>query len=610
MPYTKAKDWLSISRQFDGISLNTGVGLGKAVLHQSYNHGSFSHKKEPRTLLKSKELAQLNHALVLLVDEITALLSIQTTAKSPQEKMTKAKSRTKVQTESQEILGVYLMLAKDPGWKRQLMEHIKTGLSALDAVDATLVDIRAKLNAKGKKSIWKERISDFEDLSSRLKRHLTTSVISSDLAEDDSPIIVVADRIGPAELLDYDRQRLAGLLLVEHSPTAHVAIVARSLDIPVVGGMKNAIVEIQDGDSILVDGNEGHVYIRPISDIIRRFDIQKFLKKTRLIEPRLEKIAALASVTRDGAHISLSLNAGLVEDVDHIEAAGAEGIGLYRTEIPFMMRPKLPNVTEQTSLYREIMKRAGKYPVVFRTLDVGGDKVLPYLERLKSDNPMRKESVTHVFFDRPILLRYQLRALIRACEGQELHIMLPMVAEAEEVKEARVILDGEIARERAQGHPVPSKIRLGAMIEIPSIICQLTELFPHVDFLSVGSNDLFQYFYAIDREYPKVSNRYDVLSFTFLSLLQKIQQECRKANMPLSVCGEMAGRPIEALALIGLGYEALSMSAASVPLVKTMVRSLTYEKLSKFMMDVCIPGQGSLRPALRDFIKAQDIQCE
>jgi phosphotransferase system enzyme I (PtsP) len=188
--------------------------------------------------------------------------------------------------------------------------------------------------------------------------------------------------------------------------------------------------------------------------------------------------------------------------------------------------------------------------------------------------------------------------------------MLPMIAEIDEVKAARDILEGEIARESAQGNAIPSKISLGAMIEIPSLTNQLTQLFPYVDFLSVGSNDLFQYFYAIDRDYPNVSNRYDVLSATFLCLLYQIQQECRAANMPLSVCGEMAGRPLEALALIGLGYQTLSMSAASVPLVKMMVRSLTYKEIADFMVGVCVPGKGGIRPALREFVKAHDVHCD
>ena len=248
--------------------------------------------------------------------------------------------------------------------------------------------------------------------------------------------------------------------------------------------------------------------------------------------------------TLDDVSISLLLNAGLVEDVDHIATSGAEGVGLYRTEIPFMMRPRLPNVNEQVKLYQEILKRAGGHPVVFRTLDVGGDKVLPYLERLKSESSVKKSRAENIFFDRPILLRYQLRALIRATVGTELTIMLPMIAEVNEVQAARELLDNEVNREKGKGNGVPTKIQLGAMIEVPSLVYQLPQLFPHVDFLSVGSNDLFQFFYAIDREYPKLTARYDVLSPTFLSMLKVIQNQCEEARVPLSICGEMAGRPL------------------------------------------------------------------
>jgi phosphotransferase system enzyme I (PtsP) len=241
---------------------------------------------------------------------------------------------------------------------------------------------------------------------------------------------------------------------------------------------------------------------------------------------------------------------------------------------------------------------------------VGGDKVLPYLERLKSEGTpteRRTARAERVAFDRPILLRYQLRALIRACAGADLTIMLPMIAEVSEVKAARELLDGEIEREQSKGNLIPTKIRLGAMIEIPSLVCQLAQLFPYVDFLSVGSNDLFQFFYAIDREYPKLSDRYDVLSSTFLCLLKKIQDECQAAGIPLSVCGEMAGRPLEALALIGLGYRTLSMSAAAVPIVKNMIRSLTFHEISDYIADICVPAQGSMRQNLHDFAKGHGI---
>lgn len=594
-----AENWMALPRQVDGISLNAGIGLGRAVLHPSYGMKTPPDEGSVRRDSRKDELIRIDDALVQMVEEIQTLISQQANSLL-------SKTQPISQAESLDILKIYLLLAQDPGWRGQLRQKVQEGASAVDAIDQTLESIQKKLGEKGALSVWQERMSDFQDLSSRLKRYLINSVAMPRGEDGDSPIIVVADRIGPAELLDYDRERLAGLVLVEQSHTSHVAIVGRSLEIPIVGGMKSILTEVAPGDSILVDGNEGRVYIRPVTEVVRRFDVKPSLRKKSSLAPSLEALAPLSSQTLDGVSISLLLNAGLVEDVDYIEAAGAEGVGLYRTEIPFMMRSKLPNVAEQTKLYREILKRARDYPVVFRTLDVGGDKVLPYLERLRSESPMMEQRANRVFFDRPILLRYQLRALIRACGGCELTIMLPMIAEANEVQAAREILDGEVERERARGNLIPTKIRLGAMVEVPSLVFQLPQLFSHVDFLSVGSNDLFQFFYAIDREYPKLSNRYDVLSPTFLSLLKSIQDQCQLAQIPLSVCGEMAGRPLEALALIGLGYRTLSMSAAAVPTIKNLVRNLTYQEISDYM-SVVVPSHRSIRQSLRHFARDHGI---
>ncbi|MCE3230597.1 MAG: ptsI [Alphaproteobacteria bacterium] len=598
------ESWMAIPCQIDGISLNTGVGWGRAVLHQSAGMKTTLDRVDFGVDDAKSELIRLDHALAHMVDEIQILISQQSVSTLPK---SQADAQQKLQTESRDILDAYLLLANDPGWKRQLREKVQAGVSAVEAVDQTFQFIQKKLKEKGEHSIWQARVSDFQDLSSRLKRYLTDSDVRPVRKRGDSPIIVIADRIGPAELLDYDRTRLVGLVLVEHSQTSHVAIVARSLKIPVVGGMQGILREVNPGDSILVDGNEGRVYIRPLKEIIRHFDTKSSVKKTRPLGLSREVTAPLSAQTLDGVPVSLLLNAGLVEDVDHIEAAGAEGVGLYRTEIPFMMRSKLPNVAEQTKLYREILKRTGNYPIVFRTLDVSGDKVLPYLARLKSESLTVARRTTQTL-DRPILLRYQLRALIRASADCELSIMLPMIAEANEIQAARSLLDEEIKRERVRGKPVPTKIRLGAMIEVPSLVFQLPRVFPHVDFLSLGSNDLFRFFYAIDREYPELSDQYDVLSPTFLNLLKSIQNQCQLAQIPLSVCGEMAGRPLEALALIGLGYRTLSMSASALPVLKGIIRNLTYQEISDYMSATCASSsQSSIRQSLRYFAKDHGI---
>jgi phosphotransferase system, enzyme I, PtsP len=597
---------LRVSRQIDGVSLNTGIGLGRAIVHQPVGMKATGVGTQDQDISSKSELLHLDQAFIYLVDEIQRLIS-QTKSSKPLKKLTQ--SQAKSQADSRDILDVHLMMANDPGWKRQLRQRVYAGMTAAVAVDQILNSIRETLKEKGSRSHWYDRISDFEDLSSRLKRYLV-DVNAPKILDGESAIIVVADRIGPAELLDYDRNRLVGLILVEQSQTSHVAIVARSLEIPVVGGMKTLLQEIKSGDSLLVDGNEGRVYIRPVREVISRYDAQVSFKKIRHAEPGSQAGTLLPTKTLDDVSISLLLNAGLVEDVDHIETSGTAGIGLYRTEIPFMMRPRLPNVNEQAKLYREILKRAGSHPVVFRTLDVGGDKVLPYLERLKAESSAKKGRTENVIFDLPILLRYQLRALIQAGAGMELTIMLPMIAEVSEVRAARVLLDGELNREKEKGNAVPTKIRLGAMIEVPSLVYQLPQLFPHVDFLSVGSNDLFQFFYAIDREYPKLAARYDVLSPTFLSMLKFIQNQCEEAKVPLSICGEMAGRPLEALALIGLGYRTLSMSAAAIPLVKSMIRSLSCQEISDYMGAVCVPSHANIRQSLHDFAKAHEIYCE
>jgi len=594
---------ITVPRQIHGMSLNIGIGLGRAVLHQSVGIKTPLNRIRFGSDARKNELIRLDHALAHMVDEIQILISQHASRLLKKE----TESQQKSQAESLDILNIYLLLANDPGWKRQLREKVQRGISATQAVDQTLQSIQEKLRKNGTQSLWQERMGDFEDLSSRLKRYLTDSPVEAIRGFKDSPVIVIADHIGPAELLDYEREQLVGLVLGEQSSTSHATIVARSLGIPVVGGMQGTLNEINPGDSILVNGNEGCVYIHPAKGTIHRFNMKPSPQKTRPLKQPLEEKTLLPSETRDGISISLLLNAGLVNDADHIKEVGAEGIGLYRTEIPFMLRSEFPNVAEQTKLYREILRRAENYPVIFRTLDVSGDKVLPYLAQLKNQKSTVSQRAKYTLFNRPILLKHQLRALVRAGGGHELTIMLPMVAEVGEVQSAREMLNKEINHERARGNLIPTKIRLGAMIEVPSLVFQLPQIFPHVDFLSVGSNDLFQFFYAIDREFPKLSNQHDVLSPTFLGLLKSIQTQCDLAQMPLSICGEMAGTPLEALALIGLGYRTLSMSAAAVPKIKNMIRNLNHKEISDYMATICVPSENNIRKRLQNFTKSHGI---
>jgi phosphotransferase system enzyme I (PtsP) len=315
----------------------------------------------------------------------------------------------------------------------------------------------------------------------------------------------------------------------------------------------------------------------------------------------------LPAVTRDGVAISLNINAGLLIDVPHLHESGADGVGLYRTEIPFMVRSDFPDVAAQTELYRKVLNLAGNKPVVFRTLDVGGDKVLPYWRGEAEENPAMGWRAIRIALDRPLMLRHQLRALIRASADRPLHVMFPMISEVPEFVAARRVLDLEVKRLRTAGKPVPSEIRVGAMFEVPALAWQLKDLLTRVDFLSVGSNDLRQFLFASDRGSPRIADRYDTLSSAMLGLLEHLARECAAAGVPLSLCGEMAGQPLDAMALIGLGFRTLSMSPPAVGPVKTMVRSLDLGRLQTYLTGIQGSAAGSLRGKLRAFARDHNV---
>jgi phosphotransferase system enzyme I (PtsP) len=381
--------------------------------------------------------------------------------------------------------------------------------------------------------------------------------------------------------------------------------VARALDIPVIGLVKDALHRVEPLDPVMVDADTGTLYIRPSEDIQ-----QSFMENMRVRAERRQAYAALRdmpAVTRDGARVSLNINAGLEIDVAHLDDTGADGIGLYRTEIPFMVRATYPDVEAQAELYARIYARAGDHPVVFRTLDVGGDKLLPYFDDMRDENPAMGWRAIRIALDRPAMLRSQVRALVRAAAGRPLHVMFPMIAEVAEFVRARRILDMEFARETKRGGKLPAQLRVGAMVEVPSLLWQLDAMLKQVDFLSVGTNDLMQFLFATDRGNPRIAERYDVLCPAVLSLLGHLAERCAAAKVPLSVCGEMAGRPLEAMALIGLGYRSLSMSPLSIGPVKAMIRSLDLASLSEYLTTLMNLSDGSLRDKLRAFARDHDV---
>ncbi len=570
-----------------GLQINEGLAIGEAVLHQPRVSIPQMFADDP-----DAEEERLQAAIAEMHTALDEMMSATELA---------------ARGEHTDVLETYRQVARDRGWVRRMREAIAGGLTAEAAVQKEQDDIRARMSQIADPFL-RERLYDLEELGYRLMQHLSGESRTAANAELPDDVVLLARSMGPAELLDYDPHRLRALLLEEGSTTSHVAIVARALDIPVVGRIKDLLTRIDAFDPVIVDGFNSQVFVRPGEDIQQMVGENVHLREQRRATYAAER--DLPAVTRDGMRISLNLNAGLIMDMQHLEPTGADGVGLFRTEIPFMVRSEFPNVASQTELYRNVLDQAGGRPVQFRTLDIGGDKQLPYFDDAGDQNPAMGWRAIRVALDRPALLRQQLRALIHAASGHELSVMFPMVAEVAEFDAARAVLDKELAREAARGGVLPESIRVGVMLEVPGLMYQLTPLLERVDFMSVGSNDLFQFLFASDRGNPRVAERYDVLSPSLLSLLHSLVEKCDAAGVPLSLCGEMAGHPLEAMALIGAGFRIISMQPAMVGAVKTMARSLDVAPLAQYMESLYPLADHSLRQKLRAYAADHGVAIE
>jgi len=569
-----------------GVSLCEGVGLGHVVLH------------EPRVVVTAliaedadAEMTRLDEAIAslrLFVDDMLSRDDIAETG------------------EHREVLEAYRMFAHDRGWVRRMNEAIRNGLTAEAAVEKVQSDTRARLQRQTDPFL-RDRLHDFDDLANRLLRVLMNKAHGPSGPELPRDAIIVARNMGAAELLDYDRERVRGLVLEEGGPTSHVTIVARAIGIASVGRATNVVSLVENGDPIIVDGLAGEVHIRPPADVEAAY-----AEKVRFRARRQEQYRLLRdkpAVTLDGQRVGLLMNAGLVVDLPHLAESGAEGIGLFRTELQFMIAARMPKLSEQKALYSTVQDVAGEHPVTFRTLDIGGDKVLPYLRTAQEENPALGWRAIRLGLDRPGLLRMQLRALLQAAAGRELRIMLPMVTDVWEITETRELIDREIAHMRRHGHEEPTRLLIGAMVEVPSLLWQLDGLVKLVDFISVGSNDLHQFMTASDRGNIMVAGRFDPLSRPFLRALRQIVKAAAEAKRPVTLCGEMAGSPLAAMALIGLGYRSLSMSAAAIGPVKAMTLALDAGKVARCVETLLADGTSKegVRTALADFAVAEGI---
>ncbi len=572
---------------FTGLSFNEGIGLGHVVLH------------EPRIVVTNlfnedseEEVRRLETSLDSLRLSIDDMLSRRDVA---------------FEGEHREVLEAYRMFANDRGWVRRLEEAIRNGLTAEAAVEKVQSDMRARMIHMTDPYL-RERMSDFDDLANRLLRQLMGRGPEDVAAALPKDAILVARSMGAAELLDYPREKLRGVVLEDGTATSHVVIVARAMGIPVAGQMKGAVSMSENGDPIIVDGDEGAIHLRPQPDLEAAY-----AEKVRFRARRQELYRELRkrpSVTKDGVQIDLLMNAGLAVDLPQLAESGAAGIGLFRTELQFMVASTFPRAEAQERLYRDVLDTARGKPVTFRTIDIGGDKVLPYFDNAaQEENPALGWRAIRLALDRPGLLRTQIRALLKAAGGRELKLMLPMVTELGEIAQAREIIDREVRHLSRFAHHLPTSLRLGAMLEVPSLLFQLDELMKAVDFVSVGSNDLFQFVMAVDRGNTQIADRFDPLSVPFLRVLKRIADAGHRNSTPVTLCGELAGKPISAMALMGLGFRSISMSPASIGPVKAMLTELPLAELETFFDDnLSAPATGMpMRALLQAFADDRSI---
>ena len=508
--------------------------------------------------------------------------------------------------EHHEILETYRMFAYDEGWSRRINEAIDSGLTAEAAIERVQQRTRARMREIDD-PLLQERMHDLEDLSNRLMRIVSGRMGTAAQTGLTHDTVLVARNLGPAELLEYDRRRLKAVVLEEGSLTAHMTIVARAMGVPVIGRLHDVRHSLEEGDTVLVDGDNGSVLLRPTRALVTSFDQRMALHHKKRAQTDAARL--LPSRSQDEVDISVMVNAGLAEDAASLELTGADGIGLFRTEFQFLVSATLPGRESQQRLYKKVLDAAGKKPVVFRTLDIGGDKALPYLSDIheEAENPSMGWRALRLSLDRSTLMRAQARALIQAASGRVLRVMFPMVSEPWEYEEARALFEEQVEWARKGKRALPARIEYGAMLEVPSLAEMLDQLLPRVDFLSIGTNDLTQFLFAADRADPRLAERYDWLSPAILRFLKRVIDAADAAEVPVRICGEMGGRPLEAMALIGLGARNFSITPAAVGPVKAMIRSLDVAAVRARLAQLLQKPPADMRRALSDWARRHRV---
>ncbi len=512
--------------------------------------------------------------------------------------------------EHEEVLETYKMFAYDEGWSRRINEAIDSGLTAEAAIERVQQRTRMRMREIDD-PLLADRMHDLEDLANRLLRIVSGQLGTAAQQGLPRDSILIARNLGPAELLEYDRRRLKGVILEEGSLTAHVVIVARAMGIPVLGRARGIRGIIRDGDEILLDADNSTATIRPSPQVTAAFD-ERFAK-TREKQAAYAKLRDVEPFTRCGTRVQVMINAGLRDDISALAMTGADGVGLFRTEFQFLVSATLPQRERQTRLYRDVLDAAGDKPVIFRTVDIGGDKAVPYLQSEHAEhdeNPAMGWRALRLALEREGLLKVQARALLEAAAGRDLYVMFPMVSEPWEFDAAKQVFDDQLAYFRTKKKLLPGSIRFGAMLEVPALAEVLDILLPRIQFLSVGTNDLTQFLFAADRANPKLAERYDWLSPSILRFLRRVSQAMVGQQVELGVCGEMGGRRLEALALLGIGFRRLSITPAAVGPIKELVRKVDLGEITAAMNAWLFDPAVNLRNEIQAWAEQRDIETD
>ncbi|PID37504.1 MAG: phosphoenolpyruvate--protein phosphotransferase [Rhodobacterales bacterium] len=562
---------------FTGSIGQEGAAMGHVWLH------------EPRVVVTNpiaddpaEELAKLTDAVETLRVSVDELLATASTADK----------------EQMQVLEAYRMFANSKGWMRRMEADIASGLSAAAAVEKEQSTTRARMDQVPDPYL-RERLHDLDDLSNRLLRILTGQGGDNSGAEMPADPVIVANNIGPAELLEYGRN-IKGIVLEEGSVASHAAVVARAFSVPLIVHAGPITAEALNGDLVLIDSEHGTVHLRPEESVVAAFRDKMAMEAAA--QERYVSLRDKPAQSPDGVTVELSMNAGLMADLPSLETSGAAGVGLFRTELQFLTVSQVPKRGELAALYSRVLDRADDKRVVFRTLDIGSDKVLPYMKPTDEPNPALGWRAIRVGLDKPGVMRMQLQALIRAAAGRRLSVMFPFIAQLQEFRDAREILMNELEKERRLGHILPKDVEVGAMLETPSMVFAPRPFFEEADFISIGGNDLKQFFYAADRENERVRRRYDTLNTSFLNVIEQIIARCDAANTPVSYCGEDAGRPVEAACFAAIGMRKLSMRPASIGPVKHLIRRTNLSELRKVIDTARDAGEQSVRPAVNEFL--------